>query len=70
MGDEDTSTVGDEIAVPCPWCGESVSVQDAHTDGALTDGFVDYCPNCLKNFKVGSVDYSITVTVDRTEDAP
>ena len=61
----ETSTIGDECGCSCPWCGKYVSLQDAHTDGCLEEGYEDTCEHCGKLVEVSGVDYDITVTLWR-----
>jgi hypothetical protein len=62
-----TETSGDDSAVPCPWCGAMVDLTDWGVDGCLDAGKRDRCYCCDKEFQIVSVDYDVTVTLDRVK---
>lgn len=65
MSEPDTETWGDEVRVPCPWCGKWIYIQDAWTDCVVKEGWDDECETCKKPFVVTAVDFDVTVWVDR-----
>jgi hypothetical protein len=50
-------TIGDDVDIECPWCGESMYMAD---DGRYADAWTD-CEHCDKRVKLRA-DYDITVT--------
>jgi hypothetical protein len=61
----ETDTVGDEQEVECPWCGESICLQDPYIEGTLEAGWKSECEHCGKTFEVKAADYEITVYLRR-----
>jgi len=68
--DVDTSTSGDEQEIECPWCGQSICMQDDHTDGCVNQGYVRECDHCGKDVEIEAVDYSVTIYLKRHVVAP